>query len=690
MWEAISAAGDIVGEYAATVGEVVAPTEDSDIYDQEREPASTEGFRKLQDDNARLAEALNEAETSLAESTAAWKAAIREKDAELEELRRQPETSQLVSLENEKLEERLRKKNEELQSAVQELTKLREGHFGLNGANEAHESDPASAQQELDKLREQLRILQEDRDAQEARSATMAAEFRRLQEEEARHVDELARLEKMLESVAKEKDALETQFQSAGAEQSGLERERKLLAEENTQLQERLHQMTEQRSKLAEDDATSRETVRALQEKLRVLAQETSTAETEVESLRQELEASKHSSSDGNRMADQLKQIIAQLRATLQKRGEEADKAIADKERVADEVQRLGEELQRQRQQHQQEVESLQHEMRALARRAEAAAETNEEVERWRTQAENLSTSARDAAEAAESASKELQRVRERVAEEIAEARNAALADRAKAEHLQGEIAMLKEDHEGSREALENLNRVLGQFEQQKAAELQRQEVELGERFREQAAAADAKHEAEKRSLRISLEEEVKNARDRETEARLEASNLRSDGMKLEEEKLKLEKALQEASKRLAFNEGNETDGMVDRKLMANLTLTLLTRKRPRREILPVVADVLNFTDDERIAVGLRPKRSGLRETGLQIVDDPDPAPGFFGSIVNLIAGENVASPAEHVKREDLEGDTIADVFVDFLMKETDEEAARRAKMGAPLGGGGL
>jgi hypothetical protein len=125
-------------------------------------------------------------------------------------------------------------------------------------------------------------------------------------------------------------------------------------------------------------------------------------------------------------------------------------------------------------------------------------------------------------------------------------------------------------------------------------------------------------------------------------------------------EALALRKALDEAISRLQFTHSDT----VDRRLIANLFVSFFSQGRPR-DVLDIIARTLNFTDEERVIVGLR--RLSIDGGG----------PGILGGLLSTVT--TIASPGrEFTPREDPAKSTLSDLWYEYLMAETDVDDAAR------------
>jgi len=113
--------------------------------------------------------------------------------------------------------------------------------------------------------------------------------------------------------------------------------------------------------------------------------------------------------------------------------------------------------------------------------------------------------------------------------------------------------------------------------------------------------------------------------------------------VKSQEEVELMRKALNETIKKLVDISKNE-ESLVDKRLVSKLFITYFRGKTEKKDVLELIAKILNFTDDEKSQIGI----------GTQ----PTSWIPFFGSTKKL---------AENNK-------TLTDLWVDFLLKEATEQ----------------
>lgn len=170
----------------------------------------------------------------------------------------------------------------------------------------------------------------------------------------------------------------------------------------------------------------------------------------------------------------------------------------------------------------------------------------------------------------------------------------------------------------------------------------------------------DAKAEAE--TARESYEVEKIKVRSEAEQARKEAQSLR--------------RALDEAIKRLQST-SSDTSETVDRRLVANLVVSYFVQ-RQSRDVLDVIAKTLGLVDEERVSIGLRP----LDLTASH-------GSGLLGGLFTSVTTGFVGSPRKEFVPPDAENSTLGDLWVQYLLEETDDQPQEHEPRG-PMGGGGL
>ncbi|GIM10867.1 hypothetical protein Vretimale_14473, partial [Volvox reticuliferus] len=266
----------------------------------------------------------------------------------------------------------------------------------------------------------------------------------------------------------------------------------------------------------------------------------------------------------------------------------------------------------------------------------------------------------------------EVKAAEERYKGMVSELREALEAARAAAARQEAEVKAINEALELKDTEIQNLQAALGELTyESEAAEKLRLEVratanKVAKLQQELAAAqaAVAAAQAEKQGAERLVEQT------RTSLAAVVASEARTA-----DECAMLRRALDQAVAQAAAM-SSETNGMVDRRIMGKLLLTYFQRNHSK-EVLQLMARMLNMSDDDRAALGLMGSRRGLlsRVAGapLALVSGAGRMlvrAGSQGSPGGGHGGGFAAPPTGGG------GDSLADQWVQFLLSQ--DEAAQR------------
>ena len=119
----------------------------------------------------------------------------------------------------------------------------------------------------------------------------------------------------------------------------------------------------------------------------------------------------------------------------------------------------------------------------------------------------------------------------------------------------------------------------------------------------------------------------------------------------LQSEKRKMQKTVETAIIQMR----NTQEDVVDRALVANLLVSYF-KKRRSRDVMDLIAKILQFDDDQKVACGLKVGTIGFRHA--------------VGNIFKNIVNTAVSNPPAEV-----EGDNLAELWVNFLLEETKDES---------------
>ncbi|KAK9910294.1 hypothetical protein M0R45_034262 [Rubus argutus] len=206
-----------------------------------------------------------------------------------------------------------------------------------------------------------------------------------------------------------------------------------------------------------------------------------------------------------------------------------------------------------------------------------------------------------------------------------------------------------------------NLQTALGQY----YAEIEAKEHLEGDlaRAREESAKLsqllkDADHQAE-----------VSNAEKEEIVSKLsQAEKIVADWKirvnKLEEDNAKLRRAVEQSMTRLN-RMSIDSDYLVDRRIVIKLLVTYFQRNYSK-EVLDLMTRMLGFTDEDKQRIGVAQGGKGVVRGVL----------GLPGRLVGGILGGNSAGGSANAASEN---HSFADLWVDFLLKETEERERRES-----------
>ncbi|EWM20891.1 hypothetical protein Naga_100201g8 [Nannochloropsis gaditana] len=234
------------------------------------------------------------------------------------------------------------------------------------------------------------------------------------------------------------------------------------------------------------------------------------------------------------------------------------------------------------------------------------------------------------------------------------------------------DLGVLTRDFEQSETAKANLQKVLEQFQREKAAEMKHWERTHAKQLAAEAAAAETREA----HLRTSFQAQIADAQAQATlsveESERETRKALAECQQARREAASMRKALDEAIARLHSNESD----VVPRQLIGNLVVSYYSQGRPT-ETLEIIARTLGLADEERIKVGLRAlrpgggRRAGVGEGGG--AGSPGKR-GLVGGLFSRVGGVMSSPRKEFVPENGTEGKTLGDLWLDYLMKETEEE----------------
>lgn len=273
---------------------------------------------------------------------------------------------------------------------------------------------------------------------------------------------------------------------------------------------------------------------------------------------------------------------------------------------------------------------------------------------------------------------------------QIFQLENVLLQDRTKME----ELKKLKVDEfHQSNETIKGLNQKLANFTSiidSKNVELQNLQTALGQYYAESEAKdrfgrelAVAREESSKYSELLNAanqyleaskkENEVINARYSQTERML--SDSRRSIHKLEEDNTKLRHAL-ERSMTTLNRMSLDSDNYVDRRIVIKLLVTYFQRNH-NKEVLDLMVRMLGFSEEDKQRIGFAQHSAGKGVVRGVL--------GLPGRLVGGIMGGSTALASSHTSSEH---QSFADLWVDFLLKETEARERREISDDAEMHSG--
>lgn len=241
------------------------------------------------------------------------------------------------------------------------------------------------------------------------------------------------------------------------------------------------------------------------------------------------------------------------------------------------------------------------------------------------------------------------------------------------------DLGVLQADYAQSETARGNLQRVLEQFQWEKAAEVKHLERQHAKRLEEAEAAARTREEGLRRALQGEVDEARAQAKLVGETAEMEQVKARAQTEQARREAASLRKALDEAIARLRHDESD----VVQRQLIGNLFVSFFSQGRPE-DTLEIIARTLGFSDAERLRVGLYPLHpaasaaagvgGGPVGSGAGMETPPRGHRGGKGSLVGGLLSAINSPRKEFVPEKGTEGRSLGDLWMEYLLQETEAE----------------
>ena len=280
-------------------------------------------------------------------------------------------------------------------------------------------------------------------------------------------------------------------------------------------------------------------------------------------------------------------------------------------------------------------VEDLQHQQEKFSHVQLELRMLKEELERERAKSQNAVASASN---------------NNQVLEEERDAALALVGDyKQQLAATSADLDIVRADYQRTTMANNNLQAALESFQSEREAEMGMLEDQRLEAEQALAAAHSATLEATKgahaehvRQLQAAADAALKNSMQ-------EIQHLEGQLKKYESENIQMRRSLDEAIHRLQMNQ----EDVIDRTLMKNILMDWLTKAgaKERKDILELMASVLHFTEEEKERVHI--SSSHIATSLLGKLSAPVPAP--------------------KADMENLQGDTVSEKWVSFLLAETED-----------------
>lgn len=214
----------------------------------------------------------------------------------------------------------------------------------------------------------------------------------------------------------------------------------------------------------------------------------------------------------------------------------------------------------------------------------------------------------------------------------------------------QADLDLANADRNRALAANENLQRALEDFQGERDAEV----ALLAEQHRAAEEAAAAAHAASLEATREASAAEMRDvqyAADRSLQNSLaEMDKMEATIQECRRDSANLRKALDEAIARLQTNQ----EDVIDRSLIKNIILDWHAKKgKAKRDVMVLLGSILHFTEDEK-------DRASIGE-----------GPGALDKVYGAVAAP---LPPAKLNPDKIEGDTVREKWVNFLLAETGDD----------------
>lgn len=567
----------------------------------------------------RQREAEAEAERQLAKQERMLAEQAKQAELEIQHQSRESERLQRLAQDQNRQLQRLQAEADESQTMLisieKERTQLQTSNEELRATCDQLQSDLHRAAETISGLRESVA------DQEEKERIRWEHEAKRVVEEESSILASAkCDMEKQLSQL---RDSMGSQIKALEQE---LAEERKSSTDLQHELQERLEEATLRLStcEIEAADVLHKKEAKALK---KIQASEKA-AEKSMVLLEQKDEEV------GN-----LKQIIADLKETMRKNKIEEDEA----EEEMDELHHENEELQSQ-------LESLRKENASIKDRLASMSEDSEKLGGLKMELQMLEEERLRERSALESA-------QDKTSEDYAQVLNERDAANATVRNLEQQLVAARADLELAHTdrdravtANDNLTMALEAFQSERESEISL----LTEQRIADEEAVKAAHQASLEAMKeanAAQMRDVQYAADKSVQNQLaEMDRMETDLLECRRESSNLRKALDEAIARLQTSQ----EDVIDRNLIKNVILDWHGKRgKEKRDVMILLGSILNFNEDE--------KDKALIGEG----------PGALHKVYDAVAAP---LPPAKLNVDKIEGETVRDKWVSFLMAETGDD----------------
>jgi hypothetical protein len=213
-------------------------------------------------------------------------------------------------------------------------------------------------------------------------------------------------------------------------------------------------------------------------------------------------------------------------------------------------------------------------------------------------------------------------------------------------------MSILQHDLQQRNIELQNLHSALGQLQKERDNIIKRINSDQDKKFQQML-------DDEKIKFTITEENYKKEIISKDDANRLLKEKLedeillrRKAEIEFNNEKKKMQKTIETAVSQMR----NTADDVVDRVLVTNLFVDYI-QKRRSLDVLALIGKILNFTDEQKEAVGLKVPQN------------------YIKSLITSIVGPLAPPPAPEV-----EGDNLAELWINFLLTESDESHSQQVQ----------